>query len=99
VHPLAVVLTVATGGMVAGIGGAVVAVPLVAVTNTVVSYLKAYAEDQSPPPDAEDDDGGASGHEDEGGRHDDGEPAAVADGEGPADPPPGPEKPPSDSVK
>ncbi|MFF7051908.1 AI-2E family transporter [Streptomyces griseorubiginosus] len=108
VHPLAVVLTVATGGMVAGIGGAVVAVPLVAVTNTVVSYLKAYAQDQSLPPDdpdapdaedAEDDDRRASGHEDEGRQRDDGEPAAVADGEGPADPPPGPEKPPSDSVK
>ncbi|MEU1268147.1 AI-2E family transporter [Streptomyces sp. NPDC005799] len=42
VHPLAVVLTVAAGGMVAGIGGAVVAVPLVAVTNTVVGYLRAY---------------------------------------------------------
>ncbi|MDH6548995.1 putative PurR-regulated permease PerM [Streptomyces sp. SAI-133] len=54
VHPLAVVLTVATGGMVAGIGGAVVAVPLVAVTNTVVSYLKAYAEEQSAPAEAED---------------------------------------------
>ncbi|MFK4098819.1 AI-2E family transporter [Streptomyces sp. NPDC019531] len=54
VHPLAVVLTVATGGMVAGIGGAVVAVPLVAVTNTVVSYLKAYAEEQSVPPEIED---------------------------------------------
>lgn len=54
VHPLAVVLTVATGGMVAGIGGAVVAVPLVAVTNTVVSYLKAYAEEQSAPPEIED---------------------------------------------
>ena len=46
VHPLAVVLSVAAGGMVAGIGGAVVAVPLVAVTNTVVTYLKAYAEEQ-----------------------------------------------------
>ncbi|MEU0211402.1 AI-2E family transporter [Streptomyces canus] len=54
VHPLAVVLTVATGGMVAGIGGAVVAVPLVAVTNTVVSYLKAYAEEQSAPLEPED---------------------------------------------
>ncbi|MBA4861147.1 AI-2E family transporter [Streptomyces sp. PSKA54] len=42
VHPLAVVLSVAAGGMVAGIGGAVVAVPLVAVTNTVVGYLRAY---------------------------------------------------------
>ncbi|KUN08529.1 hypothetical protein AQI95_09215 [Streptomyces yokosukanensis] len=45
VHPLAVVLTVAAGGMVAGIGGAVVAVPLVAVTNTVVAYLKQYSEE------------------------------------------------------
>ncbi|MFF7949722.1 AI-2E family transporter [Streptomyces griseorubiginosus] len=101
VHPLAVVLTVATGGMVAGIGGAVVAVPLVAVTNTVVSYLKAYAEGQPLPPDAPDveDDGEASGPEDEGGQQDDGEPDAVADGEGPSDPPPGPEQPPSDSVK
>jgi putative heme transporter len=54
VHPLAVVLTVATGGMVAGIGGAVVAVPLVAVTNTVVSYLKGYAEEQAAPPEPED---------------------------------------------
>ncbi|MFJ2820057.1 AI-2E family transporter [Streptomyces toxytricini] len=46
VHPLAVVLSVAAGGMVAGIGGAVVAVPLVAVTNTVVGYLKAYSREQ-----------------------------------------------------
>ncbi|MGW2520735.1 AI-2E family transporter [Streptomyces sp. NPDC001617] len=46
VHPLAVVLTVAAGGMVAGIGGAVVAVPLVAVTNTVVGYLRAYSTGQ-----------------------------------------------------
>lgn len=45
VHPLAVVLSVAAGGMVAGIGGAVVAVPLVAVTNTVVTYLRSYAHE------------------------------------------------------
>ncbi|MET8611290.1 AI-2E family transporter [Streptomyces misionensis] len=51
VHPLAVVLTVAAGGMVAGIGGAVVAVPLVAVTNTVVGYLRQYsAELHGPEP-------------------------------------------------
>ncbi|MFR9795315.1 AI-2E family transporter [Streptomyces sp. MS06] len=43
VHPLAVVLSVTAGGMIAGIGGAVVAVPLVAVTNTVVGYLRAYS--------------------------------------------------------
>ncbi|PZH04661.1 AI-2E family transporter [Streptomyces sp. NTH33] len=47
VHPLAVVLSVAAGGMVAGIGGAVVAVPLVAVTNTVVGYLRAYSQEQA----------------------------------------------------
>ncbi|WP_149826469.1 AI-2E family transporter [Streptomyces tailanensis] len=45
VHPLAVVLSVAAGGMIAGIGGAVVAVPLVAVTNTVVGSLRAYARE------------------------------------------------------
>ncbi|MGW7239916.1 AI-2E family transporter [Streptomyces sp. NPDC054804] len=55
VHPLAVVLTVAAGGLVAGIGGAVVAVPLVAVTNTVVSYLHQYSNDRYA--DAEPDDG------------------------------------------
>ncbi|ALC21146.1 AI-2E family transporter [Streptomyces pristinaespiralis] len=54
VHPLAVVLAVASGGLVAGIGGAVVAVPLVAVTNTVVGYLAVYGREQAlrqaPPP-------------------------------------------------
>lgn len=49
VHPLAVVLAVAAGSMIAGIGGAVVAVPLVAVTNTVVGYLRAYSEETSLP--------------------------------------------------
>ncbi|WP_330338053.1 AI-2E family transporter [Streptomyces sp. NBC_00557] len=62
VHPLAVVLTVAAGGMVAGIGGAVVAVPLVAVTNTVVGYLRVYSEEvaasQSEPSAVEGDHGG-----------------------------------------
>ncbi|MEU8525047.1 MULTISPECIES: AI-2E family transporter [Streptomyces] len=47
VHPLAVVLAVACGGLIAGIGGAVVAVPLVAVTNTVVGYLRAYSHEQA----------------------------------------------------
>ncbi|MFD3330192.1 AI-2E family transporter [Streptomyces sp. NPDC058701] len=46
VHPLAVVLSVAAGGLIAGIGGAVVAVPLVAVTNTAVGYLRAYSREQ-----------------------------------------------------
>ncbi|MEV7612520.1 AI-2E family transporter [Streptomyces sp. NPDC089799] len=52
VHPLAVVLAVTTGGLIAGIGGAVVAVPLVAVANTVVGHLRARAEDE-PEPDRE----------------------------------------------
>ncbi|MFI1815074.1 AI-2E family transporter [Streptomyces sp. NPDC020422] len=47
VHPLAVVLAVAAGGLTAGIGGAVVAVPLVAVANTVVGYLRAYSHEQA----------------------------------------------------
>ncbi|MFI8999834.1 AI-2E family transporter [Streptomyces sp. NPDC053541] len=47
VHPLAVVLAVAAGGLTAGIGGAVVAVPLVAVLNTVVGYLRAYSAEQT----------------------------------------------------
>jgi hypothetical protein len=34
--------------MVAGIGGAVVAVPLAAVTNTVVGYLRAHAHETAP---------------------------------------------------
>ncbi|ONK11785.1 AI-2E family transporter [Streptomyces sp. MP131-18] len=45
VHPLAVVLGVAAGSMLAGIPGAIVAVPLIAVTSTVVGYLRAYQEE------------------------------------------------------
>ncbi|WP_371479761.1 AI-2E family transporter [Kitasatospora sp. NBC_00315] len=40
VHPLGVVLGVAAGSIVGGIGGAIVAVPLIAVTNTVVAHLR-----------------------------------------------------------
>jgi predicted PurR-regulated permease PerM len=47
VHPLAVVLSVAAGALVAGVGGAVVAVPLVAVTNTTVGYLRAHSHQQA----------------------------------------------------
>jgi predicted PurR-regulated permease PerM len=41
VHPLAVVLAVATGSAVAGISGALFAVPLVAVANVMIKYLAA----------------------------------------------------------
>ncbi|NLU66627.1 AI-2E family transporter [Streptomyces sp. HNM0574] len=47
VHPLAVVLAVTGGSLIAGIPGAVVSVPLVAVLNTVVGYLRAYANEQA----------------------------------------------------
>jgi predicted PurR-regulated permease PerM len=47
VHPLAVVLSVAAGSLIAGIGGAVVAVPLVAVGNTVVGYLRSHARESA----------------------------------------------------
>jgi putative heme transporter len=49
-HPLAVVLAIAAGAILAGIPGALVAVPLAAVLNTVGRYLSGLdeAEDQAP---------------------------------------------------
>ncbi|MGK5498061.1 AI-2E family transporter, partial [Streptomyces sp. URMC 125] len=47
VHPLGVVLAVTGGSLLAGIPGAVTAVPVVAVLNTVVCYLKAYARERA----------------------------------------------------
>jgi hypothetical protein len=47
VHPLAVILGIGAGILVAGIPGALFAVPVIAVTNVVVSYL-ARGEDTSP---------------------------------------------------
>jgi putative heme transporter len=39
VHPLGVVVVIAIGGLVAGIFGALIAVPLTAIVNTVATYL------------------------------------------------------------
>ncbi len=39
IHPLAVVLSIAVGSLIAGILGAVIAVPTVAVANSVTAYL------------------------------------------------------------
>jgi len=39
VHPLAVVLAVAGGSVVAGIPGALFAVPIVAVLNVMIGYI------------------------------------------------------------
>ncbi|WP_051716891.1 AI-2E family transporter [Streptomyces megasporus] len=47
VHPLGVVLAVTGGSLIAGIPGAVTAVPVVAVLNTVVAYLRRYAAENA----------------------------------------------------
>lgn len=46
-HPLAVVLAVTAGGILAGIGGAVIAVPLAAVLNVVGNYFASLYEAES----------------------------------------------------
>lgn len=47
-HPLAVVLAVAGGTMIAGIPGALFAVPMLAVLNTVVKYIAGRAWEKDP---------------------------------------------------
>jgi predicted PurR-regulated permease PerM len=66
VHPLGVIVAVAMGVLVAGIAGALVAVPLTASLNAVVVYLASAPRDPdqgSPPPDDEPDpDDGTAGN-------------------------------------
>jgi len=50
IHPLAVIMAIATGVVLAGIVGALVAVPIVAVLNTAVRYL--VLKRREAPPDA-----------------------------------------------
>jgi predicted PurR-regulated permease PerM len=47
VHPLAVVLGITAGAILAGIGGAIIAVPLIAITNTVGKYFVEVAREAS----------------------------------------------------
>lgn len=47
-HPLAVVLAVAGGSLVAGVAGALFSVPLLAILNTVVRYIAARAWETDP---------------------------------------------------
>ncbi len=49
VHPLAVILAIATGVIVAGIVGALIAVPTAAVVNSVVHHLAGHDVDPEPP--------------------------------------------------
>ncbi|MEV8507144.1 AI-2E family transporter [Actinoplanes sp. NPDC051475] len=51
-HPLAVILAIATGIVVAGIVGGLIAVPLLAVLNTAIRYLVRHPEGE-PTPDRE----------------------------------------------
>lgn len=50
IHPLAVILAIATGLVIAGIIGALVAVPIVAVLNTGIRHLAANRRHEPPPP-------------------------------------------------
>lgn len=47
VHPLAVVVVIAIGALVAGVFGALIAVPLTAIINTVSTYLSSEREQES----------------------------------------------------
>jgi len=47
-HPLAVILAIATGVVAAGIIGGLIAVPLLAVANTAIRYLRDRPEGQPP---------------------------------------------------
>jgi predicted PurR-regulated permease PerM len=48
IHPLAVVLAIGAGGVIAGIGGAVIAVPVVAVVNSVGAYFAGHVRANNP---------------------------------------------------
>jgi predicted PurR-regulated permease PerM len=50
VHPLAVIIAIATGVVLAGIVGALVAVPILAVLNTGIRHLSAWQRHKQPPP-------------------------------------------------
>jgi predicted PurR-regulated permease PerM len=50
IHPLAVIVAIATGVVLAGIVGALVAVPIVAVLNTGIRHLAARRVDEPDPP-------------------------------------------------
>jgi predicted PurR-regulated permease PerM len=78
-HPLAVILAIAAGVVLAGIVGGLIAVPLLAVLNTAVRYLFAHP-DGAPTPDRE-----PPGTEDPG---EDDEPSTAELNNDPAVPPP-----------
>jgi predicted PurR-regulated permease PerM len=64
-HPLGVIVALAAGIVLAGIVGALVAVPLVAVVNTAVRYLVDYDRGEPVPPDEPNPPGTEANDEDE----------------------------------
>lgn len=56
VHPLGVIVAIGCGVLVAGVAGALIAVPLAAVVNAVVQHLAAYTQVGEDPVDVIDDD-------------------------------------------
>lgn len=52
-HPVGILLAVTTGGVVAGITGAVVAVPIIAVVNAAVPIIRSDAQARGSPPERE----------------------------------------------
>jgi predicted PurR-regulated permease PerM len=52
-HPVGILLAVTTGGVVAGITGAVVAVPIMAVVNAAVPIIRSDAQARGSPPERE----------------------------------------------
>jgi predicted PurR-regulated permease PerM len=54
VHPLAVVLGITAGAVLAGIGGAIIAVPLIAIINTVGKYFVEVAREAAAAEEEED---------------------------------------------
>ncbi|KRF13819.1 hypothetical protein ASG90_13400 [Nocardioides sp. Soil797] len=65
VHPLGVIIAIGCGVIVAGVAGALVAVPLAAVVNAVVQHLAAFTEVGEDPVDAIEDDLEAGGRDTE----------------------------------
>jgi putative heme transporter len=58
VHPLAVVLGITAGAVLAGIGGAIIAVPLIAIANTVGKYFVEIAREATEAAEEEEETGG-----------------------------------------
>jgi hypothetical protein len=94
-HPLAVILAIAIGIVVAGIVGGLVAVPLLAVANTAIRYLNEHPSgeptpDRQPPGTESADDAAGNAADDERAELDPHNPPAAASSGTPGTPGPSP---------